>query len=212
MQIAYNKTMRTERPKYIVIHTTGNPRKGADARAHFVYWNGGNVGQSADFVVDDKEALQINDYNKYYTWHCGDGKGKYGITNANSIGVEICVNADGDFEKALTNAAELVQVLKAQTGIENVVRHYDASRKNCPAELARDNWNGWYKFLDRVNHPKVAELTSINDIVWELSQRELANGQKVIGDVQLWMQKLNEDVNSYWLARKIVQYMREKKV
>ena len=212
MQIAYNRTARTEKPRYIVIHTTGNPRKGADARAHFDYWNSGNVGQSADFVVDDSGALQINDFNKYYTWHCGDGKGKYGITNANSIGIEICVNSDGDFEKALSNAVELVQVLKAQTGITEVVRHYDASRKNCPAEFARDNWNAWYKFLDRVNHPKVQELTTVNDIVWELSVRELANGEKVIGDPHLWMQKLNEDVNAYWLARKIVQYMREKRV
>jgi len=212
VQIAYNRTARTEKPRYIVIHTTGNPRKGADARAHFDYWNSGNVGQSADFVVDDKEALQINDYNKYYTWHCGDGKGKYGITNSNSIGIEICVNQDGDFEKAISNAVELVQVLKAQTGITEVVRQYDASRKHCPAELSKDNWNAWYKFLDRVNHPKVQELTTINDIVWELSVRELANGQKVIGDAHLWMQKLNEDVNVYWLARKMVQYMREKRV
>lgn len=212
LQITYNRTTRTEKPRYIVIHTTGNPRRGADARAHFDYWNGKNVGQSADFVVDDKEALQINDYNKYYTWHCGDGKGKYGIANANSIGIEICVNADGDFGKALENAVELVQRLKAETGITEVVRHYDASRKLCPAELSKDNWNEWYKFLDRVNHPKVVELTSINDIVWELSQRELANGGKVIGDVELWIKKLNEDVNVYWLARKIVQYLREKRV
>ena len=212
LQIAYNRTTRTEKPRYIVIHTTGNPRRGADARAHFDYWNGKNVGQSADFVVDDKEALQINDFSKYYTWHCGDGKGRYGITNSNSIGIEICVNADGDFEKALENTAELVRRLKAETGITEVVRHYDASRKLCPAELSKDNWNEWYKFLDRVNHPKVVELTSINDIVWELSQRELANGGKVIVDVELWLKKLNEDVNVYWFARKIVQYMREKRV
>lgn len=212
LQITYNRTTRTEKPRYIVIHTTGNPRRGADARAHFDYWNGKNVGQSADFVVDDKEALQINDYNKYYTWHCGDGKGKYDITNSNSIGIEICVNADGDFEKALDNAAELIGKLKAETGITEVVRHYDASRKLCPAELSKDNWNEWYKFLDRVNHPRVQELTSINDIVWELSQRELANGGKVVGDVELWLEKLNEDVNVYWLARKIVQYLREKRV
>lgn len=212
MQIQYNRTVRVEKPRYIVIHTTGNPRRGADARAHFDYWNGQNVGQSADFVVDDKEVLQINDYNKYYTWHCGDGKGRYGISNSNSIGIEICVNADGDFEKALNNAVELVQRLKAETGITEVVRHYDASRKLCPAELSKDNWNEWYNFLDRANHPKAQELTSINDIVWELSQRELANGGKVICDVELWMQKLNGDVNVYWLARKIVQYLREKRV
>ena len=211
-QIQYNRTERTEKPRFIVVHTTGNPRKGADARAHFEYWNSGNVEQSADFVVDDKEALQINDFSKYYTWHCGDGKGKYGITNSNSIGIEICVNSDGDFEKALEKAVELVQGLRVQTGVMEVVRHYDASRKNCPAELSKDNWNEWYKFLDRVNHPKVQELTSINDIVWELSQRELANGGKVIGEVDKWLKKLNEDGDVYWLARKITQYLRERRV
>ncbi len=65
-----------------------------------------------------------------------------------------------------------------------------------------------------VGRPKyrVQELTSINDIVWELSVRELASGGKVVGDVELWMQKLNEDENVYWLARKMVQYLREKRV
>lgn len=205
-QIAYNRTARTEKPRYIVIHTTGNPRRGADAEAHFQYWNSGNVGQSADFVVDDKGALQINDYNKYYTWHCGDGKGKYGITNSNSIGIEICINEDGDFEKALENAVELVGKLKVETGIENVVRHYDASRKKCPAELSKDNWNGWYKFLDMVNHPKVQEITSVNDLVWEMAERG------IVSDKALWLEKLNEDVNAYWIIRKTVQYMREKRV
>ena len=212
LQIAYNRTTRTERPKYIVVHTTGNTRAGANARAHFNYWNSGDVGQSADFVVDDHEALQINDYGEFYTWHCGDGKGKYGITNGNSIGVEICVNADGDFEKALENAAELIRKLKVATGITEVVRHYDASRKMCPAQLAADNWSEWYKFLDRISNVQLPILTSVNDIVWELSERALASGEKVIGDPHLWMQKLNEDVNAYWLARKIVQYMRERRV
>jgi len=30
--------------------------------------------------------------------------------------------------------------------ISNVVRHYDASRKNCPAELNINNWDEWYLF------------------------------------------------------------------
>ncbi len=154
MQIAYNISERKEKAEYIVIHTTGNPGKGADARAHFSYWNRGKVGQSADFVVDDKEALQINNYNKFYTWHCGDGKGKFGITNSNSIGIEICINADGDFQKAVDNAVNLVKNLKEKTGISKVVRHYDASRKCCPAEFSADNWAAWELFLQRVNNER----------------------------------------------------------
>ena len=202
MQIAYNRTVRTEKPRYIVIHTTGNKNKGANAMAHFNYWNSRDVGSSADFVADDKEILQINDYNKYYTWHCGDGKGKYGITNSNSIGIEICVNSDGDFDKAVENAVKLVKKLKKETGITKVVRHYDASRKNCPAELSANDWEGWGKFLERVYVAEPQELESVNDIVWELSYRG------IVTDKELWLGKLSVDENAYWLARKCVNYMR----
>ncbi len=203
-QIAYNRTKRQEKAKYIVIHTTGNTRKGADAEAHFAYWNSGNVGQSADFVVDDKGALGINDYHKYYTWHVGDGKGKYGITNANSIGIEICVNEDGDFEKALSHAVELVKRLKAEEGIVHVVRHYDASRKKCPEALMANNWEKWNAFKRRIS--EVRELDNINDIVWELADRG------ILSDIALWLGKLEDDENIYWLARKCVAYLRRQGV
>lgn len=128
--------------KYIVIHDTGNTGKGADALSHFNYFNGGNRGSSADFFVDSTQTVRINDYTKYYTWHCGDGKGKYGITNSNSIGIEICVNSDGDYMKAYTAAAELTRRLMSELSVppERVVRHYDASRKNCPASMSANNW------------------------------------------------------------------------
>ena len=97
-QIAYNRTRRAQRPQYIVIHDTGNPGRGANADSHFRYFNGGNRNSSADFFVDDTQILQVNNYLSYYTWHCGDGKGRYGITNANSLGIEICINTDGDYD------------------------------------------------------------------------------------------------------------------
>lgn len=147
-QIAYNKVGRTTAIKYIVIHDTGNKSKGANADAHFNYFNGGNRNSSADFFVDDKKILQVNDYTRYYTWQVGDGKGKYGVTNANSIGIEICVNADGDYEKAFNSAIELTKYLMKELNIpiERVVRHYDASRKNCPASMSDNNWSKWLVF------------------------------------------------------------------
>ena len=147
-QIAYNISKRSSAIKYIVIHDTGNEGKGANASSHFNYFNGGDRQSSADFFVDDKTILQINDYKKYYTYQCGDGKGKYGITNANSIGIEICVNADGDYQKAYANAIELTKYLMKELNIplERVVRHYDASRKNCPASMSGNNWELWHDF------------------------------------------------------------------
>ncbi len=151
-QIAYNRVERTSSIKYIVIHDTANKSKGADADAHFKYFNGGNRNSSADFFVDDVKILQVNDYTKYYTWQVGDGKGKYGITNQNSIGIEICINADGNYEKAVDNAVTLTKHLMKELGIpaECVVRHYDASRKNCPASMNDGNWEKWEQFKNRI--------------------------------------------------------------
>lgn len=151
-QILYNRTKRTQKPKYIVIHDTGNTARGADARRNFEYFNSGNRDASADFFVDDKTVYQVNDYNAYYTWHCGDGGGKYGITNGNSVGIEICVNADGDYTRAFENAVELTKQLMAELDIppERVVRHYDASRKNCPASMSGDGWALWQKFKNMI--------------------------------------------------------------
>ena len=83
-QIKCNRSNRGGTPiKYIVVHDTGNPSRGANATAHYNYFNGGDRSSSADFFVDDTQVLCVNDYYKYYTWHCGDGRGKYGITNRN---------------------------------------------------------------------------------------------------------------------------------
>lgn len=156
-QIAYNRVVRTGEIRYIVIHDTGNKSNGADADAHFNYFNGGNRNSSADFFVDDKKILQVNDYKKFYTWQVGDGKGKYGITNQNSIGVEICINADGDYDKAFNNAVELTRYLMGALGIpaERVVRHFDASRKNCPVSMSENNWEKWEKFKEALMDDKV---------------------------------------------------------
>lgn len=156
-QIAYNRTKRTSEIGYIVIHDTLNVKKGANADAHFNYFNSGDRNSSADFFVDDKKILQANDYTKYYTWHVGDGKGKYGITNQNSVAVEICVNADGDYDKAFKNAIKLTKHLMKELNIpaERVVRHYDASRKNCPASMSEDNWKKWEEFKEVIMDEKV---------------------------------------------------------
>lgn len=151
-QIAYNHTKRTGKIKYIVIHDTQNKSKGADSDAHFSYFNGGNRNSSADFFVDSEKILQINDYTKYCTWQVGDGKGKYGITNQNSVGIEICVNSDGDYDKAFLNAVELTKYLMKELGIsaERVIRHYDASKKLCPASMSESSWTKWEEFKEAI--------------------------------------------------------------
>jgi len=205
-QISYNRTKRTQKPQYIVIHDTGNPGKGANANAHFTYFNGGDRQSSADFFVDSTQVLQVNDYNTYYTWHCGDGKGKNGITNSNSTGIEICVNSDGNYDIAFQNTVALTKHLMTELNIpiDRVVRHYDASGKNCPTSMSKNNWALWNTFKAQlvVN----TELTSVNDIVWELAHRG------IISDSDLWLEKLEKDSNAYWLARKTVKYMQSNNI
>ena len=50
------------------------------------------------------------------------------------------------------------------------------------------------------------EITSVNDIVWELSSRG------IITDKELWLKKLKDDHNAYHLARKTVKYLMERNV
>ena len=152
-QIKYNRSNRGGTPiKYIVVHDTGNPSRGANATAHYNYFNGGDRSSSADFFVDDTQVLCVNDYYKYYTWHCGDGRGKYGITNRNSVGIEFCINVDSDRGKTLERTAQLVRELMQELNIpiDRVVRHYDASRKNCPQSMSGNGWAQWYKFKEKL--------------------------------------------------------------
>lgn len=158
-QIKYNRSNRGGTPiRYIVVHDTGNPSRGANATAHYNYFNGGDRSSSADFFVDDTQVLCVNDYYKFYTWHCGDGHGKYGITNRNSVGIEFCINVDSDRDKTLERTAQLVRELMQELNIpiDRVVRHYDASRKNCPQSMSGNGWAQWYEFKEKL---KVEDLT-----------------------------------------------------
>lgn len=175
-QIVYNRTKRNQRPQYIVIHDTGNPGKGANAGAHFQYFNGGDRQSSADFFVDSTQVLQVNDYNTYYSWHSGDGKGKYGITNGNSIGIELCVNSDGSYDIAFQNTVALVKHLMAELNIPSdcVVRHYDASRKNCPASMSANGWALWHTFKAQL----VPNIPWYNDAQWWVKANGISDGTR----------------------------------
>src|SRR5690625_7310015 len=102
-RVTYNGT---NTKKYIVIHETANTRKGANANAHARLQASGNSRQASwHYTVDDKEIVQSFDDNKQ-CWHAGNRK-----YNEQSIGIEICVNEDGDFKKAVDNAVKLTKYL-----------------------------------------------------------------------------------------------------
>ena len=193
-------------PKYIVIHETANTKAGANADAHYNYWNTSNSAKaSAHFVVDDKKIIQLLPLD-VKAWHVGDNKGYSDITNNNSIGIEICVNSDGNYDIAFQNAVALTKQLMTELNIpiDRVVRHFDASGKNCPESMSGNNWALWNTFKAQLIAS--TELTSVNDIVWELAHRG------IVSDKGLWLEKLAADSNAYWLARKTVKYLKEKNI
>ena len=136
--------------KYIVLHYTGN--KGDTAKNNVDYFYNGNRGSSAHYFVDDNSIWQsVEEYNS--AWSVGDGHGIHGITNRNSISIEMCCNSSGNItEKTESNALELVKYLmtKYNISISNIVRHYDASRKICP-NWSANNWNRWNNFKSKIN-------------------------------------------------------------
>ena len=91
----YNITKRTQAIRYIVLHYVGSgtPTAG-NAKNNCLYFGGGDRQASAHYFIDDGGIYEYADPSTYYTWHCGDGHGRYGITNANSIGIEVCQNGD----------------------------------------------------------------------------------------------------------------------
>lgn len=139
---SFNKT-------HIVIHETANKARGAGATTHGNLQANGNSRQASwTYQVDDKHAVQSFP-DKAGCWHASNP-----TYNRNSIGIEICVNSDSNYKKAVQNAAELTKSLMKKHGIpaKNVIQHYTASGgKNCPAQMRSGNygitWNQFKKMI-----------------------------------------------------------------
>ncbi|MDM5245772.1 N-acetylmuramoyl-L-alanine amidase [Lysinibacillus sp. G4S2] len=134
--------------KYIVVHETDNTRSGADADAHArLQANGNSRSASWHYTVDGKEAVQSFEH-AWRCWAAGSNKG-----NNEGIQVEICVNADGNYLKAVQNTAELVAKIMKDEGIpiSNVVQHNHFSGKNCPRNM-REGKISWSQFITMVKN------------------------------------------------------------
>lgn len=134
-------------PTSITIHMTGNV--GAAAKNNHNYMkncnkNGSRIA-SWHFTVDDKEIYQAQSTN-YKCYHAGCTNG-----NNTSIGIEICMFNDKARQlQAYKNAIELVKILMAYHKFDTskVKRHYDWTKKHCPAWLQEGKWGytwSWFK-------------------------------------------------------------------
>lgn len=151
----YNNSSRNgTKIEYIVIHDTGNYRD--TAKDNSSYFNGGDRQASAHYFVDETSIYQVVEENRS-SWSCGDGGGKYGITNSNSIGIELCNSGGFISDKTKSNSIELIRDImnKYNIPLSKVVRHYDASRKYCPSNMSKNEWSDWYKFKEMIQKEKV---------------------------------------------------------
>lgn len=138
------KGIKLIKPYYITIHNTANPSVGADAVANAKYILR-NAPVSVHFFVDDKQIVQCLPIDEV-ALHAGTRQG-----NLQSIGIEICENKDGVYERAEENAAVLTAYLMKKLGvpIDRVVPHKYWSGKNCPhIILARPT--GFKSFIEKV--------------------------------------------------------------
>lgn len=167
LPIKYNHSSRNgAKITYIVIHDTGNPRHGADAMNHYRYFNGGNRSASAHYFVDDKQIVQLVGDSRS-AWAVGDGKGRYGVTNSNSLSIELCINSDSNYDTAFYHTVELTKNLMEKFKIpeSRVIRHYDSSRKSCPNTMRANNWAKWHEFKKQIQEPKKLIIDTSRDSV-----------------------------------------------
>lgn len=151
--ISNNNSYAGQTPLYIVIHNTDNTAKTADAKAHATAQHNGNFhGYSAHVFVDDKSTYQALPYNRG-AWHVGvnyGGKLFGTVNNHNSIGIEMCMNAGYNYEKAFQNTVDVCKQLMKKYGIpaSRVVQHYDVCAKNCPSVIrGKGDWARFKKLI-----------------------------------------------------------------
>lgn len=168
---------RKQSIKYLVIHYTAN--NGDLAKGNCNYFKTGNRGASAHYFVDENEVWQSVE-DKDTAWHCGT-KGTYYhkyCRNENAIAIELCSEKDnkGNYyfnEETIKNAIELTKYLmkKYNIPVENVVRHYDVTRKSCPAPFVNNNvaWNNFKNKLKGDNYMKVKRVVEFNGVRKELN-------------------------------------------
>lgn len=151
-------------PRWIVIHNTDNYKAGANARAHAMAQRAGNFDRySAHVFVDDSSAYQATPYNRG-CWHVGVNYGSHNLfgtcSNHNSVGIEMCVNAGYNYEKAFQNTVQVCRQLMQQLGIDadHVVQHYDVCTKNCPSAIrAKGDWQRFKKLISANQAPSYGQ-------------------------------------------------------
>ena len=148
-----------QRIKYIVIHYFGYL---GSAESVANYFFSAPRGASAHYVLDEGSVIFqcVEDMN--IAWHCGTKRTYFhpDCRNHNSIGIEVRPykinkqrsnhSEDSDWyftDETINNLIMFVKYLmnKHNIDIDNVIRHYDVTHKQCPRPYTGDDINTYYK-------------------------------------------------------------------
>lgn len=182
--------------KWINVHETANRSYGADAAMHSRWLLNGAPGAAGaqvcvHYFVDDVEGFKMLPDNEV-SWNagCGNCEGNYG-----GISIEICVNADGNYEKALRHTAELVasKLHEHKLPLSKVVTHNYWSGKWCPAIMLTQK--RWPAFLEMVKSyyyatsPALpasadAQPVMVNGVPWDGKKDVTVNGNVFHGEIR----------------------------
>ena len=175
-----------EQIKFIILHYVGAV---STAKNNAEYFYDKYRGASAHYFVDDKEIWQVVEDNDA-AWAIGANKYYTDARNSNSISVEMCcytmkngnINVAKEVEE---KAVELVKMLmkKYNIDVDHVIRHYDATRKNCPAPFVKDEerWENFKKKLQEQSTEETEEKEEYTDY-----EKRVRN----------WQDTMNLDYNS----------------
>ena len=174
---------KNNKKKYITIHQTDNWDRGANAQVHANLQSRVNPRKASwHWQVDDIQAIQSFTHD-FQLWHCSDGRGN---GNLNSIGMEMCLNRDGNYNQTLKNGAKLASIImkKENISLSNVVQHNNWSGKNCPSQIRRNKNNlSWYDFKDMIekemnNTNIVTPTKTIEQLVIDTIAGKYGNGSE----------------------------------
>lgn len=183
-----NRTISNNRKiEYLVVHYVGAV---STARNNASYFKKTYRGASAHYFVDDNEVVQVVE-DKDIAWHCGNDVYYCGARNSNSLSIEMCCYRmkNGKLNITAATEAKVVKLVKEKMkeyniSIDKVVRHYDITRKNCPAPFVSDT-ERWNNFRKKLQEQSTEEETTTETNYTDYEKR-----------VKNWQDTMNLDYSS----------------
>lgn len=201
--VNYRKGESTSRIKYIVVHYVGSE---GTAEANCRYFEKYYRAASAHYFVGHEGEVWQSVEDKNIAWHCGSANK---INNNNSLGVEMCCYKGKNWyftDATISSTIGLVRELmeKYQVPVENVVRHYEVTKKKCPEPYVREP-KAWNAFKMALGAEEV-KLKPVEEVAKEVINGRWGNGserKKKLAAAGYDYAEVQSKVNEILLGKKV---------